>query len=317
MLVYNRYKNKMGIVIIPVKACKGEILQDNLNNLGGNTRERLEYLEWRLFWEGRFNRADLMKQFDVSKPQVSVDLRKYKEIAESNLIYNPTKKHFTASSRMKPKILKVSSTRLLLQLRALSENVISRKAVWFKTLPDFDVLPDLRSEVRASVLRRVLRAIRKERSINIMYRSLNGSEAREVAPHALGFDGQRWHARAWCHKNADFRDFVLTRIEKASKTKACEIDPTTDSDWTEKIDLVLHANPQLSAEQRETIQKDYGMRDGKRTLTIRRALAFYLIQNLDLDVDGLPPKRSHLRLYNREDVFKQINWQSTEVKICS
>lgn len=292
-------------------------MQDELDSLGGNTRERLEYLEWRLFWEGRFNRADLMQQFGISKPQVSVDLRKYKEIAESNLIYNPAKKHFAPAPRMKPRLLKVSSTRLLLQLRALSENVISRNAIWFKTLPEFDVLPDLRSEVKASVLRRVLRAIRRKRSMNIVYRSLNGAVEREVAPHALGFDGQRWHIRAWCCKNAEFRDFVLTRIEKASKTKACDVDPKADSDWAETIDLVFHANPKLSAEQRNTVERDYGMKGGKRTLTIRRALAFYLIQNLDLDIDGLPPKRNQLRLYNRDDVFNRINWQRTEVEICS
>lgn len=305
----------MGIKNITVK-CRGrKILGNDLDNLGAKARERLEYLEWRLFWEGSFNRSDLMKQFDVSKPQVSVDLRKYKEIAESNLTYNAKTKRFAPTLKMKPKLLTVSATRLLLQLRALSEGVISRTDVWFKHLPEFDVLPDLRTEVKVPVLRRVLRAIRLKRSILILYGSLNSTSERKIAPHALAFDGQRWHARAWCFKHEEFRDFVLTRIKKTKKTHACDINPSNDTEWTKTVELVLQAHPDLSAQQRKAVENDYDMKSGERRLAVRHALAFYLIQNLDLDVDGLPPKRCQVRLKNRSEVFDTIDWQTTLVDI--
>lgn len=305
----------MGIIYIPVKCGDGEILGKDLDKLGTKARERLEYLEWRLFWEGSFNRSDLMKQFDVSKPQVSVDLRKYKEIAEKNLTYNAKTKRFAPALKMEPKLLKVSATRLLLQLRALSEEVISRTDVWFKNLPEFDVLPDLRTEVKAPVLRRILIAIRRRRSIRVLYRSLNSTSERMIAPHALAFDGQRWHARAWCFKHEEFRDFVLTRIQQTKKTQACDIDPSNDAEWIETVELVLQAHPDLSSQQRKAVEKDYDMKCGERRLAVRHALAFYLIQNLDLDVDGLPPKRCQVRLKNRDAVFDTINWQTTEVDI--
>lgn len=292
-------------------------MPDLLDNLGGNTRERLEYLEWRLFWEGRFNKSDLMKQFGTSKPQASVDLRKYREFGDDNLRYDATRKRFIAVKGMKPKVLKVSPTRLLLQLRALSDGVIDREDVWFKTLPDVAVMPNLRTNVGASVLRRTLRAIRRQRSMRVLYRSLNGTAEREIAPHALAYDGHRWHARAWCFENEEFRDFVLTRIEKTRKTRSCDIDPAADEEWNNTIELKLRPNPDLTDEQRVAVEKDYGMSAGVRTLEVRRALAFYLVQNLDLDIDGLPPTRSQVRLLNRNEVFDRIDWKRTEVKIVS
>ena len=37
--------------------------------------QRLEFIEFRLFWEGHVNRSDLMDQFGVSVNQASTDLR--------------------------------------------------------------------------------------------------------------------------------------------------------------------------------------------------------------------------------------------------
>ena len=42
---------------------------------------RLEFIEFRLFWEGSINRADLVEFFGVSVPQASKDLALYQERA--------------------------------------------------------------------------------------------------------------------------------------------------------------------------------------------------------------------------------------------
>ena len=38
------------------------------------------------------------------------------------------------------------------------------------------------------------------------------AETRLIAPHTLIYTGMRWHVRAYCEKNRDYRDFVLSRF---------------------------------------------------------------------------------------------------------
>jgi len=35
---------------------------------------------------------------------------------------------------------------------------------------------------------------------------------RLIEPHTLVYTGMRWHARAYCEKNGQYRDFVLSRL---------------------------------------------------------------------------------------------------------
>lgn len=44
--------------------------------------KRLEFIEFRLFWEGGINRADIMEQFGVSVPQASKDLSRFEPVGD-------------------------------------------------------------------------------------------------------------------------------------------------------------------------------------------------------------------------------------------
>ena len=46
---------------------------------------RLEFIEFRLFWEGGVNRSDIIEMFGVSVPQASKDLTLYQERAPGTL----------------------------------------------------------------------------------------------------------------------------------------------------------------------------------------------------------------------------------------
>ena len=54
------------------------------------------------------------------------------------------------------------------------------------------------------------------RSIEILYQSMNKVRPdpiwRRITPHAFGYDGFRWHSRAFCHLEHKFKDFLLPRI---------------------------------------------------------------------------------------------------------
>ena len=67
--------------------------------------KRLEFIEFRLFWEGGINRADIIDQFGVSVPQASKDLTLYEKKAPGNLHYDKSAKRYRASDDFKPVFL--------------------------------------------------------------------------------------------------------------------------------------------------------------------------------------------------------------------
>src|SRR5688572_13860564 len=67
---------------------------------------RLEFIEFRLFWEGGVNRSDIIEKFDVSVPQASKDLTHYQERAPQNAIYDKSAKRYVASPLFTPIFLK-------------------------------------------------------------------------------------------------------------------------------------------------------------------------------------------------------------------
>jgi len=273
---------------------------------GRNLAPRFEFIEWRLFWEGHLNRSDLEKRFGISTPQASVDLKNYRDAAGENIEYNATEKRFVVTEAMKPRFLQVSANRLLLQLRAFVNGVLRRDDLQFREMPAVDVAPEIVRDVRTEVLRSILGAIRTKQAVAVEYQSLTSSRWRDIAPHALAFDGHRWHARAWCCEREEFRDFVLTRIKRLGKHKEARFNPDHDLAWRSKIKLHLCPHPDLSTEQSDAIARDYDMRSGVRKIEMRLSLAYYFIKRHNLDLDVLDPARAQIRLANLAEVEAAI-----------
>lgn len=141
--------------------------------------------------------------------------------------------------------------------------------------------------IRAEVLRSVLSAIRQCEAVEIRYQSLSTSEPRWrwITPHALGFDGFRWHARAFCGADRTFKDVLLSRILETRATKPGEIEASADIDWQDEVTLEIGPHPGLSDAQKKVIALDYGMRDGKVRVKVRKALLYYTLKRLGLDID--------------------------------
>lgn len=267
---------------------------------------RFEFIEWKLFWEGMLNRSDLEETFGISTPQASVDLRKYREAAGKNIQYSLTEKGYLPTARMKPRFLRISADRLLLQLRALLIGALRREDIWFKNLPSVDMSPDIARHVDAERLRPLLNAINLRKAIHIHYQSLTNSRWRKIAPHALAFDGHRWHVRAWACDREDFRDFVITRIDEIGVLDDVDFDPEDDVVWNTKVILRVCPHPDLSEEQKQAIERDYNMECGFREIESRLSLAYYFIVRMNLDLDELPPSRAQIRLQNRTEVERAI-----------
>lgn len=303
-------RNYIGIVTIPVK----ELYAMPDEKRPWTQNRRFEFIEWKLFWEGALNRSDLEDAFDISTPQASVDLRHYRELAGSNIEYDATSRTFKPTTGIKPSFLKVSADRLLLQLRALLTGALPRREVWFRDLPSIDMAPDIIRHVDAECLRLILEAVRTGHCVEVRYQSLTNSRMRQIAPHALAFDGYRWHVRAWACDRNDFRDFVLTRIDQIRPGSKADFDPADDVEWNTKTTLDLRPHPGLTEEQSMAIQRDYAMEGGRREIEVRLSMAYYFIMRMNLDLTDLPPARAQICLRNLSDVRQAIERAKAEAK---
>ena len=77
---------------------------------------RLEFIEFRLFWEGGVNRSDIVEEFGVSVPQASKDLSLYQEQAPENIRYDRSEKRYFASERFEPKFIDLDAAAYLERL---------------------------------------------------------------------------------------------------------------------------------------------------------------------------------------------------------
>ena len=250
--------------------------------------KRLEFIEFRLFWEGGINRADITEQFGVSVPQASKDLTLYEEQAPGNLAYDKSAKRYFASTNFRPILLVPHVDTYLAQLRISTISSGAMHERWLATVPDFDVMPVPYRRVQIEVLRAILAAIRNRRGIEIRYQSMNVHrpvpEWRWITPHALGNDGLRWHVRAYCHIDEKFKDFILSRCLKVHREADPAAKPQADTFWYETFEITLEPNPALSKAQRAVIAQDYEMVDARVTIPVRKALLYYFQKRLRLDV---------------------------------
>jgi predicted DNA-binding transcriptional regulator YafY len=268
---------------------------------------RLEFIEFRLFWEGGINRSDIVDEFSVSIPQASKDLSLYQEQAPANIRYDKSQKRYFASQRFEPAFISLDADAYLARLCAGSpvagdlrgETRMRSVAMEQMPIPQRRIMPD--------VLRAMLACVRDRRSTEILYQSMSPSRPdpiwRRISPHAFSTDGLRWHARAFCHIDGKFKDFILSRCLEASEPGELGAPPGADSLWCRLFSVVLCPNPKLSSSQQEVIAQDYAMENGEKTVAVRHALLYYFSKRLRLDVADRfdDPRESPVVIRNRND----------------
>ncbi len=82
---------------------------------------RLEFIEFRLFWEGGVNRSDLIDTFGVSVPQASKDLTHYQERAPQNAVYDKSARRYVAGPEFQPVFLDPDPDAYLMRLRSMAK----------------------------------------------------------------------------------------------------------------------------------------------------------------------------------------------------
>ena len=286
-------------------------MSNNRSELRWGVEQRLEFIEFRLFWEGHVNRSDVMEQFGLSVNQASSDLSRYIGLAPHNMDYDRSLRTYVRQPGFKPVFDKLDAGRYLAQLRSVADGILDQDDCWIAGLPAYDSAPTPARGVDPANLRSVVDAIRRSEAIEVQYQSLSNPEPRWrlIAPHAIAFDGFRWHARAFCLADEVFKDFLLSRILDIRGSRESGIVAAEDDDWNTVVTLEIGPHPALSDTQAKVISLDYGMTDGKVEIRVRRALLYYALRRLGLDTDqaARKPQDQQIVLVNRDDILGAPN----------
>jgi len=247
-----------------------------------SVERRLEFIASRLQWEGRINRADLVGRFGVSPNQATADLKRFEALHPDALRYDQRAKTYRAG----PGVARPAAPEalaLLRELRLIAEGVLAPPESTLASPPAADVAEPPARPVPSDVLSAVIEAIRDRRVLEATYQSFSAPtpSRRSLAPHALVFDGFRWHARARDLVQDRFRDFVLGRLSDPSMAGPAAA-ARDDREWNTRTELEIAPHPGLAPHQRAAIEADYGMTGGRLRLHPRAAVTYYVKRRLGL-----------------------------------
>ncbi|MHB7246875.1 WYL domain-containing protein, partial [Klebsiella pneumoniae] len=199
---------------------------------------RLEFIDFRLLWEGRLNRADLTTFFRISVPQASLDLAKYQEVAPNNMVYDRTQKAYITTPDFKPVFASFDSNHYLNELLGRENEIVDPDDSFIGWVPPVASLPLPARKVQPEILIDLIRAMQRKQALVVDYRSMTNEPAiRTLYPTAFAHDGHRWHVRAYCFKSTMFKDFVLGRFFKIVEFVSPPTSIPQDVDWNTFIDV--------------------------------------------------------------------------------
>ena len=282
-----------------------------------SVERRYEFMEFRLYWQGHINRSDLMEAFGISVQQASKDFAAYIEGRKSNLTYDKRLRTYLRGKNFKPRYFQPDAAEFFAQLQAVEHGLVPEAQSWISFFPGYAATPVPARGVDPQILRDVLAAIREKAALKITYQSMSRPEpsARWIEPHALAFDGFRWHARAFCQNDQVFKDFLLSRIVEVGGQGPVTAEPRADEAWHTEVVLEIGPHPDLSDNQRRAIEMDYGMDGGRAQIHVRRALLFYALKRLGLDTDPAArrPQDQQIILLNQNAIFDGRDGSATEL----
>lgn len=271
-------------------------------------KKRLEFIEFKLFWEGSFNRKDLIDTFGVSVPQTSVDIKSYKNKAPGNVYYDKSKKQYLITSKFVPIFGLMDAHSYLSRLSMFSDGFLEED---LKTgyIPDVFVVPSLDRAIEPIVLRKIINALKNKKAIHIQYQSMSRPSPvwRWLVPHSFAYDGFRWHVRGYCELVQEFRDFILGRIIDTRNLKITNIEASDDHKWNQFVTIKIAAHPDLTPHQQKIIEKEYHMQNGVAELRVRAAFVYYVLLRFRLenpeDSRFLKNKNAVVLNYNEIEAF--------------
>lgn len=246
-------------------------------------RERLAYIDCRLYFFGEIGRPDLIERFGVAAAGATRDLAMYREIAPQNITFDGSNKIYRIRQAYSPLFDHVSQRVLSALSLGFGDGVDDET----KSLLPCES-PAALSNPQMEVLAPICRAIHAKRPVTVRYHSMSSGESeRVIVPFALVDTGLRWHVRAFDRKSGEFRDFVVTRIEAPTlldEVPQANERPEKDIQWTRIVELDFVPHPRLT--RPEIIKMDYGMTDSSSRMRVRAAVAGYMLLHWSVDASS-------------------------------
>jgi hypothetical protein len=242
---------------------------------GVAVRQRLQWMDDRLWWVGVLNRSDLMIRFGISPPQSTNDFSLYQELAPNNIKYDPKRKLYFCRDDFVPLFPKDHEL-------WLKESTAENQALQTIQLIG---LASVKRGIDPTLVQVICRSVRNKTPLRILYQSMkaSGPEERIVSPHAIVQTDVRWHVRAWDEKRQTFLDLVPSRIIRAlPEPSVAWVPQEQDEQWNRMVNIILIPSRKLSKNQRWIAEEDYQMSQGRRILEVRACMVCYQLSALYL-----------------------------------
>ncbi len=258
-----------------------EILNESLLEMSFAQKQRLAYIDFTLYFTGMMTRSEIVQHFELGLAAATRDINLYKSLKPHNMRYdNAVKKYFIAPE-FTPLFAHDAHKTLIKLAHQISDGSDVIGEVEFPVEK-----PSNLNTPKIDVIATLSQAMVQHKVVSVIYTSLSsGSGARELVPHSIVDNGQRWHVRAFDRKSQSFRDFVLTRLSQVSiiedETVYAE-EQAADEQWQTLLPLTLIPHSK-NISHPTAIELDFGMTDGKLIVHVRKAMAGYLLRRWNVD----------------------------------
>lgn len=268
---------------------------------------RYRFIETIALWEGRLTTRHLCDTFGIGRQQASKDINNYiREVGPGNLEYDKFLKGYKPTAEFTPRLTQGLADEYL-HLMARNNELSNMFESLALNVANVEVLSVPVRDVKPEVLRPIMQAARQQKRLEVDYVSINNPdrEGRIIVPHTLVYTGLRWHVRAWCEKNQEYRDFVLSRFRDIPEIMEDSTHGVEqDEQWNKSITVRITPDPRLSQEQREVVEVDYGMTAGALEITTRAKLVPYALKllHIDLEKELKDPTAQQIVVHNRDEI---------------
>ena len=252
-----------------------------LDDLNHAQRERLAFIEFRLWFLGDVRRPDLIDRFGIAPAVATRDLTAYRELAPENIDFDGSRKLYVPKPSFSP-LFEHDPDRVLSALSKGFGEGIGQASKGFLLCQT----PPRLNKPTLPVLATITQAIHQGRAVRLTYHSFSsGKTKREVVPFALVDSGLRWHARVFDRSKQEFRDMVITRMEKPVLLESGDVleheRGSRDIQWSRIVGLEMVPHPAL--ERPEIVARDFAMTNGSLIENVPAAIAGYVLQRWNVD----------------------------------
>lgn len=251
--------------------------------------QRLPQLEALLAVEGSISNSRLRELFGLERAQATRLVTAFLQ------------------SRPKKRALQRQDSRWL--ERTTTEPVETETLEAYLRLSDAPWFEDARigvGSIDATVLQKLRTACCEGLGVEVNYLTLNSGQAgtRVIYPHTVVRVGRRLHARAWSPERKEYRDFVLSRIQRIALTHANAAKLPRDEEWHKYVEVEFAPHSGLPQGQKTIIEMEFSAGQFQRRMRMRVALLPYLLLELRAAVrpDQQQPPEYLLEVGNRTEL---------------